>query len=518
MPKILWIDDEIDVLRPLCIALEQKGYVVDTVSNASDALELIGGNDYDVILLDENMPGMSGLEALSAIKQIRSDLSIIMVTKSEEEDLMDRAYGSKIADYLVKPVRVAQLVSSIKKITERDSLINKASQENYQREYNNLMLEIGMCKTFADWSELYKKLVGWELELEKAKDMSKIQLMQKQEANNQFARFICTNYKRWLGDGGAQKPADAPLMSHRLMKERILSLLEQGEKVVMIVIDNCRYDQWETLRELLTPHFNIETELYCAILPTATQFARNAIFSGLLPSQIKQMFPDCWTDSDDESSQNQHEKQLIGHFFKRYRKTNFRYAYYKVNNAESGERLLKILPNYADNDLNAFVFNFVDMLSHARTDIRVVNELSNTDAAYRSITKTWFEHSALYELILRLKAQNVKIVITTDHGTIKVQNPQKVIGDRSVNSNLRFKTGKSLSYNEKEVFVVNSPEDIFLPKSNLTSSYIFALRDDFFVYPNNYSEYVDKFSATFQHGGVSMEEMIVPFAVLSPKI
>ena len=514
--KILWIDDEIDLLRPQCIILGNAGYEVKTASNGVDALQMLASQPFDVVLLDENMPNMSGLETLNRIKKQFPDIPVVMITKSEEEDIMEQAIGQKIANYLVKPVSKMQLLSCLKQLVGKQQLISQTSQHNYQADFATLSMEMNECTTFAQWSTLYQKLVRYDIDLEGIKAMDEVQQMQKQSANEGFSKFVSKNYLKWMQQRTANDDS-VPLMSNRILKDRILPMLEQGRKVVLIVIDNCRLDQWETIRPLLSPHFNISTELYCSILPTATQFARNAIFSGLMPSEIESLFPQYWSNSQNESSQNQYERELIGTFFSRYRKTQYKYAYYKVNTAESGENLVKKFPNYRDNHLNAFVFNFVDMLSHARTDVNVVNQLSNTDAAYRSVTRSWFEHSALFDLLMLLRSENALVVITTDHGTIKVDTPRKVVGDREVNTNLRFKTGKNLSFDTKNIFEIKNPAEAFLPQNNLSSNYIFATNSDFFVYPNNYSEYSHRFADTFQHGGVSMEEMIIPFVCMEAK-
>jgi hypothetical protein len=368
------------------------------------------------------------------------------------------------------------------------------------------------CRTFDDWCQLYQKLVYWELDLQNVNTMDDIHMTLKQEANSAFAKFIKKNYCNWITD-----PDNAPLMSNKIMSKRILPMLENGENVVLIVIDNCRLDQWETMQTLLSQDFKINTELYCSILPTATLYARNAIFSGLMPLLIKQLYPDYWVESEDESSQNKYENQLLGTFFERYRKRNISYGYYKVNDNDAGVRLLNIFHRYKQNNLNAFVYNFVDMLSHARTETKMIKELSMDEAAYRSLTESWFKHSPLYKLIMILKQQNVKIAITTDHGAIRVSNPLEIAGDKDINTNLRFKTAKNITYNPKQVFEIKNPEEILLPKSNLSSSYIFATNNDFFIYRNNHSYYSNMFKDTFQHGGISMEEMIVPLAILEAK-
>ncbi len=510
--KILWVDDEIDLLRAHCIYLETKGFSLSTCTNAADALAQAEQEKFDIIFLDENMPGQSGLDVLPQLKHLCPDTPIVMVTKSEEENIMEQAIGSRIADYLIKPVNPSQMLLCIKKHTESRRLVTETTQALYRQQFSSIAMQTMECRTFSQWADLYQKLVRWEIDLEHVKTLDDVHMMQKAEADKGFSRFVRDNYLRWTS-----QPEQAPLMSNRLLSDRIMPLIDAGHKVVFIVIDNCRLDQWELFRQVLSKDYEISSELYCSILPTSTQYARNAIFSGLMPAQIKQMYPQFWVESDEESSQNRYEPQLLGTYFERYRRRDVQHAYYKVGDAESGNRLVNIFNRYAHNHLNAFVYNFVDMLSHARTDIKMVAELSTDMAAYRSLTLSWFEHSPLYDLLMLLKDTNVKVVITTDHGTIRVGKPIRIIGDREVNTNLRFKTGKRLSYNDKDLFTIDDPARAGLPKSNLTSSYVFATGTSFFVYPNNYNHYVDAYTDTFQHGGISMEEMIIPLAILSPK-
>ncbi len=515
MSKVLWIDDEIEILRPHCLTLNNKGHEVTTANNAFDALDELREKHFDIIFLDENMPGRSGLDVLPDIKALAPDTPVVMVTKSEEENVMDAAIGSKIADYIVKPINSAQLLACIKKLIDKRALVEKTALDKYGAEYGRIQMQMSECRTFDDWAALYNALVHWELELENTDTMNEMLLMQKREANNGFCRFVKKNYAEWIAN---PKSAGTPLMSNRIMADRVLPVLDKGEKVVLIVIDNCRVDQWELIRSMLAPDFNVKSELYCAILPTATQFARNAIFSGLMPSEIKAQFPEFWVDDDeDESSQNKFEKELIGTFFERYRKRDIQYAYYKVNDNASGERIVAKFNNYKQNNLNAFVYNFMDMLSHARTDNRIVGELSQDAAAYRSLTKSWFEHSPLYTMIKLLGELHYKIMITTDHGNIRVSKAQRIKGEKDLNSNLRYKNGRNLAdYKASDVFELE-PDKGKLPRTSVSAKYVFATNEDFFVYPNDFNTYVEKYNDTFQHGGISMEEMIVPFAVLEAK-
>jgi len=508
--KILWVDDEIEHLRAHILFLKEKGYDITTATNGHDALEMVQANFFDLIFLDENMPGLTGLETLSQLKTLRSDVPVIMITKSEEEDIMDQAIGNQIADYLIKPVNPRQILLSIKKHLDKKELVTKTTTSAYQSQFGKIALEISDSFTYQDWVEVYKKLIYWELELEQGDGaMDEVLNMQKTEATQTFTKFIKKNYLAWL-----KTPEEAPLLSHNLVKSKVLPLLDKGEKVFFIVIDNFRYDQWEVLKKVIASDYLVEEDSpYFSILPTATQYARNAIFAGLMPSQIKEMFPQYWVDDDSDEGKNKYEGELLGTLLNRFRKEKS-FAYRKITDSDAGKSLLDELHGLLSNDLNAIVFNFVDMLSHARTEVKMIKELARDEAAYRSLTQSWYNHSPLKELLLKLRSENVKIVLTTDHGTTRVQNPVKVIGDRNVNANLRYKQGKNLSYKAKEVFEVLKPKDAFLPKLNVSTAYIFGCNNDFFAYPNNYNHYVSYYRDSFQHGGISLEEMIIPCVTL----
>lgn len=513
--NILWADDEIDLLKPQIMFLEDRGYQVIPVTNGHDAIERCKEGGIDIVFLDESMPGISGLEALPEIKAINNSLPVVMITKNEAEDIMEEAIGAQITDYLIKPVKPNQILLTLKKIIDNKRLVSAKTTSNYQKEFQKIFANIHTEMDFQEWSELYKKLIHWELELEKSDDpgMKEVLNMQKQEANVQFNKYITRHYLDWMANGEAH-----PIMSHELLTKKIVPSLQDGVPTFLIVIDNLRLDQWKVIQPIINENFKLQKEeSFYSILPTATQYSRNAIFSGLTPLEIQEYFPDKWKNDDEEGGKNLHEGELLKAYFDRTFKDAKKVDYLKITNHRDGKLLEDNILNYMNNDLTAIVYNFVDMLSHARTEMEVLKELASDEAAYRSLTLSWFEHSPLHNAIKKLADKKVNIVITTDHGTKRVQQPSKCLADRNTTTNIRYKSGKNLNYEERDVFTIKDPHKAGLPKANVSSTYIFAKEDIFLVYPNNYNHFVNYFRDTFQHGGISLEEMIIPFAVYSNK-
>ncbi|WP_408036892.1 T9SS response regulator signal transducer PorX [Tenacibaculum aestuarii] len=510
---ILWVDDEIDLLKPHILFLEKKDYKVTTCTNGADAIDMVDENNFDIVFLDENMPGITGLETLSEIKQKNPNLPIVMITKSEEEYLMEEAIGSKIADYLIKPVNPNQILLSLKKNLDHSRLVSEKTTSNYQQEFRKISMDLAMVNSYEEWSELYKKLVHWELELEDINDTGMLEILesQKSEANSQFFKFIKKKYQNWLTSN------DKPTFSHTLFKDYVVPNLSKEQGVLWVVIDNLRYDQYRVLEPFINNYYKKEEEYsYYSILPTATQYARNAIFSGLMPSEMEKRFPKDWKNDTDEGGKNLFEAEFLDDQIKRLG-LDIKHEYYKIVSLKSGKDLADNYNGTKQNDLTAVVFNFVDMLSHAKTEMEVIKELAGDDKAYRSLTVSWFKNSPLYDIIQKAQKLGQKLIITTDHGTINCKHPTKVIGDKNISSNLRYKTGRSLSYEDKDVYAVKNPKDIFLPTVAINSPFIFTKEDLFFAYPNNYNHFVKYYKNTYQHGGISLEEMIIPCAVYNPK-
>jgi DNA-binding response OmpR family regulator len=513
--QILWADDEIDLLKPHILFLKSKGYEISPVTNGEDAVEMVSEQTFDLVFLDENMPGLPGLEALARIKTIRPALPVVMITKSEEEYIMEEAIGSQIADYLIKPVNPNQILLAIKKIIDHKRLVSEKTTSGYQQDFRNLGMAFNERLSAHEWAETYQKLVHWEIELEKSKDagMKEVFMMQKSEANRQFSKFIAENYLDWLNE----PDSNSPVMSHNLLRKKLFPLLDAGKPYFLVVIDNLRLDQFRVIEPFLADLFHIDkVDPYFSILPTSTEFARNALFAGMMPAEIKKRYPDKWVDGEDEGSKNMHEAFFLNEQLKRAGR-NLKTSYHKITTLHQGKQLVENASNLFVNDLNVVVYNFVDMLSHARSEMNVIKELADDDAAYRSITRSWFEHSPLYELMKKIAEKRVNMVITTDHGTIKVGEPVRIIGDRNTTTNLRYKEGKNLSYDQGDLFVIDKPEKAHLIKPYLSSTYVFATNDQYFCYPNNYHHFVNLYRNTFQHGGISLEEVIIPFVSLRPK-
>lgn len=508
--RILWADDEMELLRPHLLFLERKGYDVVTATNGTDAVELCKQQQFDVILLDEMMPGITGLQALERIKLIQPTVPVVMVTKSEEENIMNEAVGRNIADYLIKPVNPNQILLSLKKLIHRKELVAETTQTAYQQHFQQLSMQMMDCCCWNDWAVLYRQLVDWELKLVSADPaLADMLRMQKAEANLGFAKFVKRNYADWMQHHDFT-------MNHDVMQHHILPMLKQGERVFLVVFDNFRYDQWKAIETELTD-YDITEQLCCSILPTATQYARNALFAGMMPSEIKQRYPDWWTEEDAEESKNLNEPHLIQAFLDRVRRRDT-FSYHKINTTDEAEQLLAEADELLQrNSLNVVVVNFIDMLSHARTESKMVRELAHDEAAYRSLTLSWFRHSAISQLLHRLSQTDCRVVLTTDHGSIRTDTPVKIIGDRNTNTNLRYKLGRNLACESRDVFTVKDPKSVFLPSPNISTSYVFATGNTFLAYPNNYNYYVAYYRNTFQHGGISMEEMIIPLVTLKGK-
>src|SRR6478609_1012761 len=514
--KILWADDEIDNLQSQRLFLESKGYEVQTFTNGFEAIDYVKDNPIDVVLLDETMPGITGLETLAKIKEVNSQVPVVLITKNETENLMDEAIGSQITDYLIKPVNPNQVLLSLKKIIDNKRLVSERTTSAYQQQFRNLFMALNSNPDYNEWMDIYKKLVYWELEMEKSDspEMREVLQSQKSEANTEFFKFVSRNYAGWV----SPKSDSGPIMSHSLLQFKVLPHVEKGVPTFFVLLDNLRVDQWKAIQPIFAESFRIlEEDSFYSILPTATQYCRNAIFAGMLPVEIEKSFPDFWKNDDEEGSKNLYEEDFLKAQLKRLKREDIKHSYTKVLHHNDGQQLVSNIHNLLNNDLNIIVYNFVDMLSHARTELEVLKELAGDEVSYRSITKSWFEHSPLHQALKKIADKKINLVLATDHGSVRVKNPCKVIGDKQTTSNLRYKHGRNLNYDPKEVLAFRDPKEGGLPSPTLNSSYIFAREDGFLCYPNNYNYYVNYYRNTFQHGGVSLEEMIVPVVKMTNK-
>ena len=514
--KILWADDEIDLLKPQILFLEKKGYDVVTVTNGHDALEECEeSSDFDVVFLDESMPGLTGLETLSKIKVNNPRLPVVMITKNEAENVMEEALGSQITDYLIKPVNPNQILLTLKKIIDSKSLVSEKHSSDYQQAFRQILMDINSGLDYKEWVLIYKKIIKWELKLDASgtTDMSDILSMQKNEANAEFSKFIIKNYMDWMRD-----EEHAPTMSHNLMRREIFPQLKADKPTFMILLDNLRFDQWKTIEPVFLEFFKVEEERsFYSILPTTTQYSRNAIFAGLMPSEIEHHFPEWWRNDIDEGGKNMHEADFLDEQIRRTFRKPIKFGYTKITNVHNANKLSDNILNSMHNDLTVIVYNFIDMLSHARTEMEVLKELAGDEKAYRSLTKSWFTHSPLWTALKKIAEKEVQLIVTTDHGTIRVKQPSKVVGDKETTTNLRYKVGRNLQYNKKDVLEIRDPAKAHLPRPNVSSTFIFAKEDKYFLYPNNYNYYNNYYRNTFQHGGISLEEIICPIVRLSSK-
>jgi CheY-like chemotaxis protein len=514
--KILWVDDEIESLQSQILFLQNKGYEVHALTNGFDAVDYLKDHPVDVVLLDETMPGITGLETLAKIKENNSQVPVVMITKNETENLMDEAIGSQITDYLIKPVNPNQVLLSLKKIIDNKRLVSEKTTSAYQQQFRNLFMALNSNPDHNEWMDIYKKLVYWELEMEKSDspEMRDVLQTQKSEANTEFFKFVSKNYARWV----SPKSDDGPIMSHNLVKFKVLPHVEKGVPTFFVLLDNLRFDQWKAVQPIFSESFRIlEEETFYSILPTATQYSRNAIFSGMMPLDIEKQFSSQWKNDDDEGGKNLHEEEFFRAQLKRLKRDDIKFSYTKVLNYQAGQDLVNNIHNLLGNDLNIIVYNFVDMMSHARTEMEVLKELAGDEISYRSVTRSWFEHSPLHQALKKIADKKMNLILATDHGSVRVKSPSKVIGDKQTTTNLRYKHGRNLNYDSKEVLVFRDPREAGLPVPTVNSSYIFAREDNFLCYPNNYNYYANYYRKTFQHGGVSLEEMVVPIIKMTNK-
>ena len=516
--KILWVDDEIELLRSHIIFLSEKGFAVDTVTNGEDAVSSVKEKDYDLIFLDEMMAGMGGLETLAQIKDYNANIPVVMVTKNEEESLMNEAIGFKISDYLTKPVNPSQVLLVCKKILEGKKISGEHAAKDYLQDFNQISQAMLQNMDSDEWIEVYLKLVNWDLELDVHPEIGLRQTFidQKREANKEFSKFVENNYREWINSNSdLNKPTLTPdILNNYLMEE-----VKNHDNVFFFVLDCLRLDQWLVMEKHLTDYFKIDKSYYYSILPTSTPYARNSLFGGLYPSEIEKYYPQLWQGDDDENSMNKFEKELLQLFFDRKRiKLKNDLKYIKIIDPEVGRNFEQNILSYQNTHLTAVVVNFLDMIAHGRSDSDILKEIAPDESAYRSLTNSWFTHSSLLSTFKSLSSlKKTRIIVTTDHGSIRALRGAKVLGDREASSNLRFKYGRNLKVDDKHAVYIKNAVDYKLPKRGVTINYIIAKEDYYFVYPTEYHKYLTHYKDTFQHGGISLDEILLPVITMEPK-
>ena len=515
--RVLWVDDEIEFLRPHILFLEEKGYDVETATNADDGLEMIRQSGFDLVLLDESMPGKDGLTALGEIKELEPGLPVIMITKNEEESLMEDAIGAHIDDYLTKPVNPSQILLAAKKILESRNISQKKLTRDYPQELNKITMQLMNRLSPDDWVDIFRRICSWDVELDSVPDQELREIIynQRRECNVEFGKYIERNYLDWVN-----APEDErPMLSTDIVKNYVYPELRDGKKVVFMVIDCLRLDQWMALEKYFYEFYSIKKDYYFSILPTATPFSRNAIFSGLFPSELEARYPEMWAQGeDDDHSRNRHESELI---YDQLRLLGLKLRqeprYTKIVNVNEGRNLDKNLDSFLDTPLLSIVVNFVDILAHSRSDLPILKEIAPNESSYRSLTCSWFEHSAIYNIFRKLAEKDITVYVTSDHGSIRCMRGTKVLGDRETSTNLRYKYGRNLKVDKKHAFHIANPSEAKLPQRNFNINYIVSKEDYYFVYPTNYHKYLSYYRDSFQHGGISLEEMVLPIIRLDPK-
>ena len=511
------MDDEIELLRAHVMLLRDKGYSVETATNGEDAIEFVRSKKFDLVFLDEMMPGKGGLETLSVIKEISPSLPVVMITKNEAESLMEDAIGSKISDYLTKPVNPSQILLVCKKFLEGKKIQSEQVSRDYTQEFSSISRLLLNPLDYTEWTDLYIKIANWEIELDKHPELGLQKMLadQRRESNAEFSKYVEKNYQAWIN-----RTDKRPTLSTDIVERYVIPNLNEKKSVFLFVIDCLRLDQWLVMEEYLREFYSIDKEYYFSILPTATPYSRNAIFSGLFPLELEQRYPDLWQGEDDsESSHNKYEKELLMKLLERKR-VNLKSEpkYVKILDAEFGRQIQSNIVSYTQNKLTAIVVNFVDMLAHGRSDDPILKEIAPDESAYRSLTDTWFRHSSLFGMFQTLAGRkDVKIIVTTDHGSVRCMRGSKVIGDKEASTNLRYKFGRNLKSDEKQSIFLKNPKDFKLPQRGVTTNYIVAKEDYYFVYPTEYHKYLNHYRDSFQHGGISMEEMILPVITMEPK-